>query len=245
MVNVELIKKEVFNSRETFEKYILDINNDADREDVISILSDRIIRILLKEELNFLYMKDFNNFRFTLIVNILFKEFTNEWLIYAQEYLSLSQEEAVEYVQDKTRLQQLLKIVKWYFTTYKKYFVQEIADTFIELVDSMSQVTMKNDLIEIVLESDFVKKGTLSIVYTYNQLWTRVKSAHNVKNEKISKIQIQIYEAIESKNDDKMKKLEYESALLSETSLAAFDDSVMRVRNTMVEYMLGIDSFKD
>jgi len=42
-----------------------------------------------------------------------------------------------------------------------------------------------------------------------------------------------------------MKKLEYESALLSETSLAAFDDSVMRVRNTMVEYMLGIDSFKD
>jgi len=158
MVNVELIKKEVFNSRETFEKYILDINNDADREDVISILSDRIIRILLKEELNFLYMKDFNNFRFTLIVNILFKEFTNEWLIYAQEYLSLSQEEAVEYVQDKTRLQQLLKIVKWYFTTYKKYFVQEIADTFIELVDSMSQVTMKNDLIEIVLESDFVKK---------------------------------------------------------------------------------------
>ena len=245
MADIASLSKNIFTSQESFEKHVLDVYNDADREDIMRILSERIIRILLKEEFNFLYMQSLENFRFSLIVNILFKEFSNEWVSYAEEKLYFSHEKAVAFLQEKSRLHFLLEIVKWYFRSYKVYLAEEIADTFIELVDSMPNATTHNALVERVLESSFVKKGSLSVVYNYNQLWTRIKSAHTHKNEQLSKLQIQIYEATELQEQERVKKLEYNSALLSQKSLAFFDDSVMRVRKTMVEYMLSITAFKE
>jgi len=238
---VEELVTSIFSDKIVFEKYVLNVTCNNDRIDVMDILSKRLVRILLKEELNFLYMQDLSNFKFSLIVNLLFREIANEWVSYAEESLDLSMDEALEIIQHKEKVLFLLGFVKEYFRQYKIYFVQEIADTFIELIDHMPSPSMSSDLINDVLKSGFVKSQGISVVYNYSQLWGRVKNAHKLKKVDITKLQIRITEA---KDAQQRKKLEYEEEVLVLKPLAYFDDALLRLRNAMVKYMMGIDSFK-
>lgn len=233
----ELVKS-IFSDKSIFEKNILEVTCNSDRIEVMDILAKRIVRILLKEELSFLYMKDLSNFKFSLIVNLLFREIANEWVSYAVDSLAFTQEEALETIQHKDNVKFLPILVKQYFKQYKIYFVQEIADTFIELIENMLSPSISNDLINDVLKSGFVKSQGILVVYSYSQLWARVKTAHKLKKNKITKIQIKITEAedIQSK-----KKYEYEEEVLILKPLAFFDDAILRLRNSMVMYMMGID----
>jgi len=238
---VEELVKSIFSDKFVFEKYILNVTCNSDRIDVMDILAKRLVRVLLKEELNFLYMQDLNNFKFPLIVNLLFREIANEWVSYAEESLDLSMDEALEIIQHKEKVLFLLGFVKEYFRQYKIYFVQEIADTFVELIEHMPSPSISSDLINDVLKSGFVKSQGISVVYNYSQLWGRVKNAHKLKKVDITKLQIKITDA---KDAQQRKKLEYEEEVLVLKPLAYFDDALLRLRNAMVKYMMGIDSFK-
>jgi len=235
----ELIKS-IFSDKKTFEKEILNVTCNSDRIEVMDILAKRIIQVLLKEELNFLYMKDLDNFKFSLIVNLLFREIANEWVSYASEELEYEKTQALDIIQDKTNVVFILALVKEYFMQYKIYFMQEIADSFIDLVESMPSATMSNSLINEVLKSDFVKKENISVVFSYSQLWGRVKNAHNAKKDKITKLQLMIAEA---KDNEELKSLEYKEEALEVKPLAYFNDALLRLRNTMVGYMMTIDTY--
>ncbi|MDF1877104.1 hypothetical protein JHD47_04680 [Sulfurimonas sp. SAG-AH-194-L11] len=232
--------KSIFSDKKVFEKEILNVTCNSDRIEVIDILAKRLIRILLKEELNFLHMRDLNSFKFSLIVNLLFREIANEWVSYADEYLGYEKSEALDIIQDKTNVMFVLTLIKEYFSQYKIYFVQEIADSFIDLIESMPSPTLSNTLINEVLKSDFVKKDNISVVFSYSQLWGRVQNAHNAKKEKITKLQIMISEA---KNSEELRKLEYKEEALEVKPLAFFNDALLRLRNTMVQYMMTIDAY--
>ncbi|CAI6148955.1 MAG: hypothetical protein SPLUMA2_SPLUMAMAG2_00245 [uncultured Sulfurimonas sp.] len=104
----------------------------------------------------------------------------------------------------------------------------------------MSSSTLSNALINEVLKSGFVKKENISEVYSYSQLWGRVKNAHNAKKDKIQKLQVMIAEA---KDSEELVKLEYKEEALEVKPLAFFNDGLLRLRNTMVGYMMGIDSY--
>ncbi|MDF1883334.1 hypothetical protein JHD49_05210 [Sulfurimonas sp. SAG-AH-194-C21] len=236
----DALVKSIFSDKKVFEKEILNITCNSDRIEVMDILAKRIIQILLKEELNFLYMKDLNSFKFSLIVNLLFREIANEWVSYAQEYLGYEKTKTLDIIQDKISVMFILELIKEYFTQYKIYFVQEIADSFIDLVESMPSPTLSNDLINEVLKSSFVKKGNISVIYSYSQLWGRVRNAHNAKKDKITKVQIMISEA---KSREDLKSLEYKEEALEVKPLAFFNDALLRLRNTMVQYMMGIDKY--
>ncbi len=231
---------DIFSKKELFEKHILNIHGNDDRIEVMDILSKRIIRTQLREELNFLYMKNLDSFKFSLIVNILFREIANEWVTFAQERLAIEQEEALNIIQDKRRVVFMVSLVKEYFRHYKIYFVQEIADTFIELIETMPSPSFSNELIDTVLASDFIKQDKIAVIYNYGQLWSRVRHAHGFKNDKLTKLQIQISE---SHDTGELKKYEHREALLEEKPLAFFDEAILRLRNTMVQYMMHIDSF--
>lgn len=124
--------------------------------------------------------------------------------------------------------------------TVKIYFIQGIADSFIDLVESMPSPTVSNDLIHEVLKSGFVKKENISVVYSYSQLWGRVKNAHNSKKDKIRKLQVMIAEA---KDSEELVKLEYKEEALEVKPLSFFNDGLLRLCNTMVGYMMGIDFY--
>lgn len=227
----------IFSSKVEFEKYILNVTCESDRVEVLEIVAYRLIRVLLKEELSFLYMKDLKSFKFSLIINIMFKELANEWVSYAQEFLGYSRESALEMMQEKSRVLFLLELTKGYFRTYKIYFLQEIADTFIELVENMPSPARSNALIDKVLRSDFTKSKNISVVYSYSQLWRHVKHAQSLKKKEITKLQIKIDQ---TKDVSKLKKYEYEEELLTYKSLAHFNEAVLRLRNTMVTYMMNL-----
>ena len=230
--------EKLFDSQEIFEKNILDVKNKEDREEVLRILSKQIVRILLREELNFLYMDSLVDFKLSLIPNILFKELANEWVYYATENLAYSRSDAISEIKEKTKVGFLLKLAKKYYSEYGNYFYEEIADTFIELVDYMPNPTLNNELIKEVMQSKFVKKQNISVIHNYHQLWSRVKNAHNNKNKQVSKIQIKITEALANEDQKLVKKYEYDEEVLTEKSLAYFDEAVKRLRDNMLLYMM-------
>lgn len=231
----------IFSNQIEFEKKILDVHSNSDRIEIMQILASRLVRILLKEELSFLYMKDLSGFKFSLIVNLLFREFASEWVSYAQEYLGFQKSEALEAIQEKSKVLFILGLSNEYFQSYKIYFLQEIAETFLELVENMPTPNKSNALIDEVLQSDFVKSSNRSVVHSYSQLWKHIKNAHNAKREEIAKLQIKIDEERDSK---KLKEYEYKEELLKLKSLAYFDEAVLRLRNAMVVYMMGIKEYK-
>jgi len=232
----------VFSQKSEFEKHILNVTCNSDRLDVMNILVKRLVRVLLKEELNFLYMKDLESFDFSLIINLLFREIASEWVTYAQEIFSLKRDDALEILQEKKKVNFILNLVKEYFYQYKIYFVEEIADTFIELIENMPLPSCSNELINRVLRSNFVKSQNISVIYSYSQLWGKVKKAHDAKKQKLTKIQISIDEA---ENTHELKKLEYKEEALEHKPLAYFDDTLLRLRNVMVQYMMGITKFSN
>ncbi|MDQ7068576.1 MAG: hypothetical protein Q9M40_11710 [Sulfurimonas sp.] len=236
----ERLLESIFSDVKVFEKEILNVTCNSDRIEVMDILAKRIIRILLKDELNFLYMKNLNNFKFSLINNLLFREIANEWVSYADEVLAYEKTQALDIIQDKKNVMFIVRLTKEYFTQYKIYFVQEIADSFIDLIESMPSPTLSNNLINEVLTSDFVKKENISVVFSYSQLWGRVRNAHIAKKDKITKLQSMISEA---KDSAEIKSLEYKEEALEMKPLAFFNDALLRLRNTMVIYMMGIDSY--
>lgn len=232
--------EKLFSSKKMFEKNILDVENDDDREEVLMILSKQIVRVLLREELSFLYLSSLRYFNPSLIPNTLFKELANEWVYYAIEHLGYSKSEAISEMKDKKRVVFLLKVAKLYYAKYQTYFYEEIADTFVELVDNMPNPTLNNELIKEVMRSEFVKKQNISIIHNYHQLWSRVKNAHNHKNQQLSKIQIKITEALAKEDKELVKKYEYDEEVLSEKPLAYFDEAVKRLRDNMLLYMMSM-----
>ena len=243
MKKAEMEKKvaAIFSDKKEFEKHVLHVTSNSDRIEVMQILSNRLIRVLLKEELSFLYMKNLSNFKFSLIVNLMFRELASEWVSYAQEFLGCVREDALEIIQDKKKVLFLLSLSREYFRQYKIYFVQEIADTFIELIENMPTQTKSSALVDEVLESNFVKSKNISVIHSYSQLWGRVKNAQNLKKKELTKLQIKIDETKDAK---KLKKYEYDEEVLSLKSLAYFDEAILRLRNTMVMYMMGIKEVK-
>ena len=230
--------EKVFSDREFFEANVLEIISNNDRIEVADILAKRMIRLLLKEELNFLYMKDMKSFKFSLILNLSFREIAEEWVSFAEDKLALSRDEAVAVIQEKRRAVFVLGIVKEYYRHYKIYFIQEIADSFLDLIVTMPSAVNSTPLIDEILSSEFVKSENIAIIYSYSQLWGKVRNAHNSKSKEVTKLQVNVSEA---KDISEKRKLEYAQELLEEQPLAFFDDALLRLRNAMVQYMMGIE----
>ncbi len=251
----EELVKSIFNDKSIFEEHILNVSSYNDRLDIMQILAKKLIREDLKEELNFLYIQDFSNFKFSLIVNLLFKEIANEWVYFAQEQLVYTKEEALEEMQNRDRVNFIYSIVKSYFDVYKREFVQEIAETFIELVEIDPNPTLDNEIIKEVLFSDLVKRNGINIVLNYNQLWSRIKDAHNLKNLNISKVQVKISELALKLDDEtnelvkenlimRLAKYEEDVESMENRSLTFYDEAVKRVKETIVNSMLKTDSLE-
>ena len=236
----------IFSNSIIFEKVILHVHDDNDRSEIMHILSVSVVRNTLKDHINFLYIKDFSDFTLKQIVNILFKEIANEWISYAMEIFDSSKAQSLEELQPKKRIRLIYGLASLYYKQYKLYIFEEIADTFIELISSISQDSKKKVLITDVIESDLIANRTVLGINNFNQLYKMVKSAKNDKNMEISAIQIKISEIIKDINKpettqdykDKLsivlsqyeKKLEETNAV----KLDDFNDGLKRVKKAII-----------
>jgi len=246
----------IFEDKSLFEKHVLNVFSDADRLDIMQILSKQLIREDLKEELNFLYIEDFSNFKFSLIINLLFRTIAGEWVGFAQDQFAYTREEALDEIQDRKRVKFIFSIVKNYFRVYKIEYINEIVETFMELVAKQANPQLDNKIIKDVLRSDLVKRNRINVVHNYQQLHSRIKEAYNLKNFKISELQNKISETTSKLENTQLKQSELEGLRvklegfeneeidLEDSSLTHFDKSLERVKETIVNAMLEIDSLE-
>jgi len=242
----------IFADKRLFESQVLGVHSPKQRIEIIHIFTHKFIRNTLKEELNFLYIRNLADFRFSLIINILFKEFANEWISFAQEELGYSRENSLNEIQNKKRVAFILSIVHEYFKNYKKYFFAEIVDTFFELLERAPTVNKKTPLIESLLESDLVLSGSVAVVPSSSLLWMKVKTAQELRSSNLSKLKVEISEIITSiefgeldlaqrqKQQTLLNRNEEAVLKLEEMLLYNFSSTLQRLKETMFENMMSM-----
>lgn len=252
-VKEELVK-ELFNDRKLFELEVLQVSCEADSVEVMQIIVKNLLRERLKKEINFLYLESLNHFKLDSITKTIFNQIANEWLSFATEVLFYSKESALREIQDKQRVNFLYSISNGYFNKYKIYIFENIADTFMELVNTLPHAQSQNQLVSDVLKSELISTNYVLVIQSFKQLWSRVRAANNFKNAAVSKIQILIAEItiklrnkeLDEESREKLlasfRKQELELSKLSQLSLDNFDSTLKRLKETMVNSMLKMSS---
>ncbi|WP_324170420.1 hypothetical protein [Sulfurimonas sp.] len=247
----EYIEK-LFSDKALFEWEVLHISSHYDRVEVMEILSDVLVTDKLKYELNFLYIKEYKDFKFSQIINIIFHEIANEWLSFATNIMYYSKKEAIETLQDKKKVIFIHTLSINYYKKYRQQIFEKVSNTFIELVSNAKNDKDTNKLINKVLKSDMIKNKQILSMHTFSQLYKRVKIAQDVKTAQVATTNTRLIELkirYESQNDEKEKerllrlfkkdKLEFEK--LKNESLDNFDSGVSRLHDTMVHTMMSMN----
>lgn len=241
----EKIESIFFNST-VFEKEILHVFNDNDRSEIMHILAVSLVRSTLKDHLNFLHLKDFSDFTLKQVVNILFKEIASEWISYSIDIFDYSKAQSLEELQPKKRVRLIYGLASLYYKEYKFYIFEEIADTFIELISSISKDSKKSSLITDVIESNLIANRTVLGIKDFNQLYKMVGQAKNEKSIETSNLQVKISDIIKETNKNNITE-EYKDKLLmvlskyekkleqmNSVKLDEFNDGLKRVKNSIV-----------
>ncbi|EDZ62543.1 hypothetical protein SMGD1_2774 [Sulfurimonas gotlandica GD1] len=242
----------IFKDKALFEWEVLHVSSHYDRLEIMQILAQTLVRDKLKYEINFLYLESYDDFKFTQIVNIIFHEIANEWISFATDILYYPKKEAIEELQGKERVKFIHSLAKSYYEKYKRQIFEEIADTFIELVSNVKQDKDATKLIQETLQSNLIKNRQILEMHNFSQLFTRIKSAQNIKNSDITTAKMKVVEMKKkyaNPNIDADEKQKYYSLLeksnkeltkLKHQGLDKFDPGIKRLKDTMVQSMIGM-----
>ncbi len=244
----EYIEK-IFNDRTLFEWEILHVSSHYDRLEIMQILAHTLVRDKLKYEINFLYIKDYKDFKFSQIINIIFHEIANEWVSFATDILYYPKKDAIAELHNKERVKFIHSLAAHYYDKYRREIFEEVADTFIELVSNAKDIRDISRLIEDILKSDLIKNRQILAMHDFSQLYSRVKAAQKIKSADILSSKMKIDEMKARYEDEadadekqrllqllKNKKIEFEK--LQNHSLDKFDSGVSRLKDTMVHSMI-------
>lgn len=240
-MNTKELVKEIFQKESTFEKEVLSIKSDEDKDEVMQILSSTLVREMLKDHINFLYIKKLSDFTLKHVTNILFKELANEWISYSMDILDYSKNKALEELQVKGRVKYIHQLAEDYYKNYDDYIYEEIADTFIDLLASMNPSSEKIVLVNAVINSNLVSNRSVLNINSFDQLYRRIIAAKNAKNIQVSAVQMKLSDILVELDDDISKqkrdelliilsRYEKKNKEIANKNLENFDASLQRVK---------------
>lgn len=240
----ELLAK-IFEDPALFEREVLGIASSQERAEAMEFLAHKIVYKSYKEKLNFLHIKNFCDFELSVLESILFKELVHEFVSFCTDVLYLDKEEGYARVRQKENRVFLHAVAQRYFFEYAPLIYAEIAESFIELILSLPHPQIPNALVAEVLQSPLVKNQNLAAVHSFEQLYKRVRAAHNYKNTEMSKLQFKVAEIAkklsESPEDPQLlqnyKFLKKKLDALSSATLETFDAAIKRLKDTMINAM--------
>lgn len=242
----------LFKDKTLFEQEVLHVFSHYDRLEVMGVLTHILVREKLIYELNFLYLKKFEDFKFSQIVNIIFHVIANEWVSYATDILRYPKQDAIQEIQNKFRVKFIHSLAKDYYEKYRRKIFEEIGDTFIELVASTKSEKNITKVIKDTLQSNLIKNRQILDMNNFSQLYKRTKAAKNMKNSNISILKMKIndlkaiYDDPNIKEEEKKKlysqieKLNKELDKAVNYSLDNFDRAIERLKDTMVQSMMSM-----
>jgi len=242
--------KKIFNSLELFEWDVLHVSTNTDRAEVVEILSKNFVEHTLKNEINFLYITDIENIKYTKIKQEIFKEIVAEWVGYADDVLSLNKNEAILAIKQDGRVNFINEIVNNYFQKFHRIIFSEMFDSFLGLFNKMPITKNRQIFIDKVLQSNLNRDISSITIHKFNQLNSRVRMAQSIKEKEVSKLKIRIKELKVKLNDHDdinfnedneilydIEDLEEDLEELLERGLHEFDDIIAKLRDNMLDSM--------
>lgn len=240
----------LFSDINLFEWEVLHVSSDEDRMDVMQLLAKEIVWTSLKNEVNFLYINKYENFTLSSIKTALFKEIVSEWIGFATEDLYYPHEDALKAIKNKKNAQFVYAIINSYFSKYKTYIYEEIAQTFLRLLESMPQSKVKQDLIANILDSELTKISKAYVNYDFNHLKNKINNAHNAKYMYLKKLQTTVsniiyrleHEELDSKEKVRLmllqEKTNFKIENFSKVGLDQFDPTLKMIKENIVTHLL-------
>jgi hypothetical protein len=245
---LEFLSK-ILSDKQLFEEEVLHVFKPEEMEEVFSILAKVLVRQKYKEQLNFLYIKKYEEFDLSLLKSATTKEILQEFITYGVDVLYLSKEEMLEIASSKEHLLFITQLVQEYFKLYRHFLFNEISNTFLERVTTLMNENSNDDLIEEVLQSSLVQNENMPVMYTFAQLYKRVAAARDFKQHEKSSLQIKLSETrdllaqenidplVSFKTKEKLTTLEEKLSQLNERSLDNYDAAIARLKKTMLASM--------
>jgi hypothetical protein len=241
----------IFKSLELFEWDVLHVSTNTDRAEVIKILAKSFVEDTLKNEINFLYVKDVNRIKYSKIKQAIFRDIIAEWISFCDEVLGLSNSEAIESVKKDGRINFINGIVNSYFQKFHRIIFNEMFNTFLQNFNGLPITKNKQITIDKILQSSLNKESGSSVsIYKFSQLYNRVRIAQDAKNKEINKLKARIQDLKDEFNSNKHKNSNKDNELLydiedleddledlKEKGLYQFDAIIARLRENMIDSM--------
>lgn len=242
----ETLLEKLFTNKRLFEKEILGVFSYSDKKEIVELLAKRIVHNKYKNSFSFLGFKHLTDLDLSRLESVLFQEIIHEFISFCVEYLYIEKEDAYRYLQKKENRMFIHLFSKEYLEEYEEYFYGEIADSFFDLIVTISHANMPSSLILEVLQSPLVKQENVLVIHNFEQLYNRVRAALNYKNTLITKLQVQIAEEMQKGQDENPHKLAYLTNKLENSTkktLDEYDATLERLKTTMKRAMKMMNSF--
>ncbi len=239
----------IFNDETAFEKAILDIRNEADRKEVLGILAGEIINGSLKGQLNFAYLKSYENLRTNEIVKVLIQRLGSEAATYLADKLQYTPTMAAETIRHTENLLFLKRISLFYYKRYGTLFFEKVADTLFEKIALLpgheNPPRVLQDAVEGTSKHVSLVGGN---AVSFKHVWEHARKASSNRKKEMSKVQLALSSILnimenETELDHEKKRKLQERYLLNRENLDAirnrpldeFDPVIKRMKHVAVQ----------
>jgi hypothetical protein len=238
----------IFSDEITFEKLVLDIQNEADRKEVMGLLSDEIVSVKLRDRLHFSYLKSYDDLHTEDIVKIILQRLTSETALYLEEKLQYTHVMTMETIKKTPNLLFLKRMSLFYFKRFGHLVFEKIADTLFEKIASLpTEQNPPQLLLDVITGTSKHPPLIKGNVVAFKHVWEHARKAYLARKKEMGKVQIaltsilNLKEESEGLTDDQQRQLgeryamnQKELETIRKKPLELFDGSLRRMKSEIV-----------
>lgn len=199
----------IFSDHKIFEKEVLYVSCDADRQEVMHLLAKELCtKSKIANKISFLKLKSINDLDFDG-VNITLVQMLLTELVSLLKEKRFTHVEIEEIKKNKLYLKFIYKLVQAYMHRFSTVVYKEVVNTFFERISVADKPENIAKVVQEAIDGNKRYKSLLEqhtggqILYKSAQAWMRVKQARDEKNRKAQKYQIEIVKLV--KRVDQLK----------------------------------------
>ncbi len=199
----------IFSDRKVFEKEVLHVNCDADRQEVMLLLSKELCtKSKIAHQISFLKLKSINDLDFGSVKIVLVQMLLAELISLLKEK-RFTQIEIDNIKRNKPYLKFIYQLVQSYMHRFGTIFYKEVVNTFFDRISLADKPENIAKVVQEAIDGNKRYKSLLEqhtggqILYKSAQAWMRVKQARDDKNRAAQKYQIEIVKLV--KRVDELK----------------------------------------
>jgi hypothetical protein len=238
----------IFKDEVTFEKQVLDIQNETDRKEVMLMLADEIVKVQLRDELHFAYLKSYDDLKTDGIIKVILQRVSSEAGGYLEEKLRFTKTMTLQTIRKTPNLLFLKRLSLYYYKRYAHMIFERVADSFFEKVAMLPSPEKVPAVLREAVEGSAKRppifKGN---AVSFEHIWKHVRKASAERKREVGKVQISLASIIsikqnetldagnEAKLDERYRENQKQLEAVREKPLSEFDGSIRQMKKALVE----------